>query len=77
MTRLYHGGAWWEPQDQGSGTGRVLSWLANAIALVILLFAIADFFLSWEQGHPILHIVGFASAAVVWLIGRFCRSLSD
>jgi hypothetical protein len=55
----------------------VLSWLASTIALVIVVFAIADFFISWAQGHPILHVVGFAAAAVVWLIGRFCRSLSD
>jgi hypothetical protein len=77
MTRLYHQGAWWEPEDRGPGVGRVLSWLASTIALVIVVFAIADFFISWAQGHPILHVVGFAAAAVVWLIGRFCRSLSD
>jgi hypothetical protein len=40
-------------------------------------FAIVDFFTSWAEGHPILHIMGFAAAVVVWLIGRLCRSFSD
>ena len=77
MTRLYHQGAWWEPEDRGPGAGRVLYWFASMIAFVILVFAITEFLISWAQGHPILHIMGFAAAVVVWLIGRFCRSFSD
>jgi hypothetical protein len=54
MKSLYHGDAPWEPEDRGPGAGRVLYWLATAIAAVILVFAIVDFFTSWAEGHPIL-----------------------
>jgi hypothetical protein len=77
MIWLYHEDAPWEPENRGPGAGRVLYWLASTIAAVILVFAIVDFFTSWAEGHPILHVAGFAAAAVVWLIGRLCRSFSD
>jgi hypothetical protein len=77
MMCLYHDDASWEPQGWSPRPGRVLYWLASAIAAVILVFAIVDLFASWVQGHPILHIMGFTAAAVVWLIGRLCRSFSD
>jgi hypothetical protein len=76
MKSLYHGDAPWEPEDRGPGAGRVLYWLACTIAFVILVFAITDFLVSWAQGHPILHIMGFAAAVVIWVIGRLCRSFS-
>ena len=74
---LYHQDAAWEPEDRRPRLGRLLYWLASTIAIVILVFATINFFASWAQGRPILHIVGFAAAAVVWLIGRLCRSFSD
>jgi hypothetical protein len=77
MFWLYHEDASWEPEDRSPGAGRVLYWLASAVAVVILVFAIADFVISVAQGHPILHIVGFAAAGVIWLIGRLCRSFLD
>jgi len=55
--------------------GRVLYWLATIVAGLIVIFAIGDFFISWAQGAPILRIVAFIAAAVVWLIGLICRSL--
>ena len=55
--------------------GRVLYWFATAA--LILIFAVADFFISWARGQPILRIVAFVAAAVVWLIGRACRLLGD
>lgn len=73
MTWRYDDDARWQAEDSGPGAGRVLNWLASTIAAVILAFAITDFLTSWMQGHPILHIAGFAVAAVVWLIGRLCR----
>jgi hypothetical protein len=66
-----------EPESRGPDAGRVLYWFASTIAFVIFVFAITDLLISWAQGHPILHIMGFTTAAVVWLIGRFCRSLSS
>jgi len=54
--------------------GRMLYWFATAVATLIVIFAVADFFISWAQGEPILRIVAFVAAAVVWLIGRACRS---
>jgi hypothetical protein len=55
--------------------GRVLYWLATIVAGLIVIFAVGDFFISWAQGTPILRIVAFIAAAVVWLIGLICRSL--
>ena len=52
----------------------MLYWFATAVATLIVIFAVADFFISWAQGEPILRIVAFVAAAVVWLIGRACRS---
>jgi hypothetical protein len=67
--------AWRQPGDRGSNPGRVLYWFATAVAALIVIFAVADFFISWAQGQPILRIVAFVAAAVVWLIGRACRLL--
>jgi len=47
----------------------------NYIAGVMVIFAVADFFLGWVQGAPIIRIVALAAAAIVWLIGRICRAL--
>jgi hypothetical protein len=55
--------------------GRVLYWLATVVAVLIVIFAVGDFFIGWAQGTPILRIVAFIAAAVAWLIGRICRSL--
>jgi hypothetical protein len=67
--------AWRQPGERGPTPGRVLYWLATAVAALIVIFAVADFFISWAQGQPILRIVALIAAAVVWLIGRTCRSL--
>jgi hypothetical protein len=65
----------WEPDRTELSVGRVLYWLMTVIAALIVIFAVGDFFISWGQGTPILRIVAFASAVVVWLIGFICRPL--
>ena len=55
--------------------GRVIYWLTTTIAVLIVIFAVADFFINWAEGAPILRIFAFIAAALVWLIGRICRSL--
>jgi hypothetical protein len=55
--------------------GRALYWLATVVACLIVIFALGDLFISWAQGTPIIRIVAFIAAAVVWLIGLTCRSL--
>jgi hypothetical protein len=75
MTWMNNEDAGWQPGDSGPSPGRVLYWFASAVAALIVIFALADFFISWAQGQPILRIVAFVAAAVVWLIGRACRSL--
>ncbi len=65
----------WEPGEGGLSPGRTLYWLATIIAVIIVVFAVADFFLSWAQGAPIVRIFAFIAAAAVWLIGRACRAL--
>ena len=65
----------WEPGEPWLGAGPMLYWLATIIAAVIIVFALADFFISWAQGAPILRIFAFGAAMLVWLLGRICRSL--
>jgi hypothetical protein len=55
--------------------GRTLYWLATIVAALILVFALADFFIGWAQGAPIVRVVAFIAAVAAWLIGRACRAL--
>ena len=70
-----HDESWWEPGETSLSAGRTLYWLATIIAAVMVIFAVADFFIGWAQGAPIVRIVALVAAAIVWLIGRFCRAL--
>jgi hypothetical protein len=65
----------WEPRESGPGAGRMLFWLATIVAAIILVFAVADFFISWAQGAPIVRVVAFVAALAVWLIGWIFRAL--
>jgi hypothetical protein len=65
----------WEPGETSVSFGRTLYWLATIIAALMAVFAVADFFIGWAQGAPIVRIVALIAAAIVWLIGRFCRAL--
>jgi uncharacterized membrane protein len=67
--------AWWELRDSGLHAGPTLYWLATIVAFLIVVFAAADFFISWAQGAPIVRIVAFIAALAVWLIGWICRAL--
>jgi len=40
----------------------------------IVIFAVADLLVSWEQGHPVIRIIPFVAAIMVWLIGQALRS---
>jgi hypothetical protein len=42
----------WESGETGFGVGRTLYWLTTTIAAIIVVFAVADFFISWAQGAP-------------------------
>jgi hypothetical protein len=64
-----------EPGRTGLHPGRTLYWMATIIAALIVVFAVADFFIGWAQGAPIVRIVAFIVAVAVWLIGRLCRAL--
>jgi multisubunit Na+/H+ antiporter MnhG subunit len=64
----------WESGETGFGVGRTLYWLTTTIAAIIVVFAVADFFISWAQGAPIVRVFAFMAAALVWLIGRACRA---
>jgi hypothetical protein len=57
--------------------GRALYWLATAVATLMVIFVIGDFFISWAQDRPILRVFALLVALLVWLIGRACRALSD
>jgi len=55
--------------------GRTLYWLATIVAALIVIFALADFFIGWAQGASIVRVVAIIAAVAVWLIGRACRAL--
>jgi len=61
--------------DTGLHAGRMLYWLATIIAACIVIFALADFFISWTQSAPTIRVFAFITAAAVWLIGFICRAL--
>ena len=65
----------WEPGEISLSSGRTFYWLATLVATIVVIFAIADFFISWAQGAPIVRIVALVAAATVWVIGRACRAL--
>ena len=65
----------WEGGETPLNAGRTLYWLATIVAALLVVFAIADFFIGWAQGAPILRIFAFVAAAAVWLIGRALRAL--
>jgi hypothetical protein len=67
--------SWWEPDEAWFHPGRTLYWLATIIAALMVVLVIADFFINWAQGAPIVRIVALTAAAAVWLIGRACRAL--
>jgi hypothetical protein len=64
----------WEPGETSLNAGRTLYWLATMIAAVMVIFAIADFFISWAQGAPIVRVFALVAAALVWLMGRALRA---
>ena len=75
MAWMDHQNGGWEPRDRGWSAGDILYWLATIVAALMLVFIIADLFISWGQGQPILRIFALATAVLVWLIGRACRAL--
>jgi hypothetical protein len=69
---------WWEPGAEPSpwfSPGLILYWLATIVAVLMLISAYGNLFISWVQGRPILEIVALIAAIIVWFIGRACRSL--
>ncbi len=65
----------WDPGEGGLNPSRTLYWLATIIAAIIVVFTVADFFISWAQGAPIVRMVALLAAAAIWLIGRACRAV--
>ena len=67
--------AWFRRDERAElSPGHFLYWLANVMVAVIVIFAVADFLVSWEQGHPVIRIIPFVAALMVWLIGQALRS---
>jgi len=65
-----------QSNDTGFHPGRALYWLGTIIAAIMVMFVIADAFISWAQGGtPTVRVVALIAAAMVWLIGRICRAL--
>ncbi len=65
----------WQAGEGRLSPGRALYWLATIAAAIIVIFAVADFFISWAQGVPIVRMVALTTAAAIWLIGRACRAV--
>ena len=53
----------------------IFYWLTTLVAALMLIFAVADLFISWAQGTPIVRVFALVAAAGVWLIGRAVRAL--
>ncbi len=64
----------WRPSERGFRVGRALYWLATTIAVLMVIFVIGDFFISWAQDRPILRVFALFIAVLVWLIGWALRS---
>ena len=67
--------AWFRHDKRGElSPSHYLYWLANIMVAAIVIFAVADLLVSWEQGHPVIRIIPFVAALMVWLIGQALRS---
>jgi|SRR6516164_8326581 hypothetical protein len=75
MTWTNHDDVRWEPGETELTAGRIFYWLTTLVAALMLIFAVADFFISWAQGTPIVRVFALVAAAGVWLIGRAVRAL--
>ena len=75
MAWTNHDDVRWEPGEAELTAGRVFYWLTTIAAALMLIFAVADFFISWAQGTPIVRVFALVGAAGVWLIGRAVRAL--
>jgi hypothetical protein len=53
--------------------GSVLFWLAMVLAVLILLWAVLDFLFGLSGRFPVIDVTALEFAAVIWLIGFFCR----
>jgi len=65
----------WEPGETELTAGQIIYWLTTIIAALMFVFAVADFFISWAQGTPIVRVFALVAAGLVWLIGRAVRAL--
>ena len=75
MTWTNHDDVRWEPGETELTAGRISYWLTTLVAALMLIFAVADFFISWALGTPIVRVFALVAAAGVWLIGRAVRAL--
>jgi hypothetical protein len=75
MTSMDDQDARWQSNETEPSPGHIISWLATVLAVLIVIFAVGDFFISWALGYPILRIVALIAAIAVWLTGRVCRGL--
>ena len=75
MAWTNHDDVRWEPGEGELTAGRVFYWLTTIAAALMLIFAVADFFISWAQGTPIVRVFALVAAGLVWLISRAVRSL--
>ena len=75
MAWTNHDDVRWAPGEGELTAGRVFYWLTTIAAALMLIFAVADFFISWAQGTPIVRVFALVAAALVWLIGRAVRAL--
>jgi hypothetical protein len=53
--------------------GHVLFWIATAFAALILLWVILDYLFGMSGRFPVIDVTALEFAAVIWLIGFFCR----
>ena len=58
-------GVRWEPGETELTAGRIFCLLTTIVAALMLIFAVADFFISWAQGTPIVRVFALVAAVLV------------
>lgn len=53
--------------------GSALFWFATVFAVLILFWVALDFLFGLSGRFPVIDITALEFAAVIWLIGFFCR----
>ena len=55
--------------------GNAVFWTATILAGLILVWVVLGYLYDLSEGLPVLSVVALVLAAVIWLLGLFCRQV--